>query len=370
MKNFKIISIIALVLFTLQISLAFSQIYGASISTSQQSSNQQYCSTPSGIVQQNAPWYCSEINQAMISYWDKWAPIALLALFVSFDSALLIYLLSVILSDEKIKNFAMSEFYEAIATGLIVIGFLSLAATIIGLGPSLIINTNPYTTSLSYISNTITTTQGTVSQLFNIAAKDSIYTSTKLEICASAFCFSNIIGVFSFSINYLFVIPSLTLITYLNDGLTLLYGEFYIILLFMYAAIPVFLIPGIILRAILPTRSVGGLMIAMAIGFYVIMPTLFSVAFYFTNTSLLNDLNYATNYLAANSAGGNAQINAASQNSPLVVELNLLEQGMGTFWLSVLFYPILIFGLTYAIIIQLANFIGGATQTSSRLKII
>jgi hypothetical protein len=138
----------------------------------------------------------------------------------------------------------------------------------------------------------------------------------------------------------------------------------------MYAAIPVFLIPGIILRALLPTRALGGLMIAIAIGFYIIMPTLFSVAFYFTNTNLTNQLNSETTFLASHSTGGEAQLNAAYQNSPLVNELNLTQQGMGSFWLSVLFYPLLIFAMTYAIITQLAQFIGGVIQSSSRLRII
>ncbi len=333
------------------------------------SSSTTYCSQ-NQIVDQNAPWYCSQINQAMISNWDTWAPVAMVALFISFDLALIIYIASVLFADEKLKNFAIGEFYEAIATGLIVIGFLSLAATILGLIPSLIVNANPYTTSLSYISNTISTTQSLTSQLFQIAVADKSYTSTGLEICASLVCSSNIIGVFSFAINYLFYLPAVTLITYFLDGLTVLYGEFYIILIFMYAAIPVFLIPGIILRALLPTRALGGLMIALAIGFYVIMPTFFSVAFYFTNTNLLNQLNSEAAYFGQNSAGGEAQLNAASQTGPLVIEANLAEQGMGTFWLSVLFYPALIFAMTYALVTQLAQLIGGATQTSSRFKIL
>ncbi|MEM0200864.1 MAG: hypothetical protein QXD23_00465 [Candidatus Micrarchaeaceae archaeon] len=364
MKKIQLIFIFAIIFLALQIGF----VYSSSTNTAQQ-----YC-TQNGIVEQNAPWYCNQINQAMVSYWEKWSPLAYLAIFFSFDIALILYLSSVLLSNEKLKNLAYSEFYEAMATGLIVIGFLSLSATILGLGPSLIVNANPYTTSLSYINTTISSTQNLVSNLFTIAQTDSIYTSTKLDFCLSAtvstYCVSNVIGVFSFAINYLFIIPASTLISYFMDGLTLLYGEFYLILLFMYAAIPVFLIPGIILRAILPTRALGGLMIAIAIGFYLIMPTLFSVAFYFTNTNLTNQLNSENTFLLLHSSGGNAQINAAYQSSPLVTELNLVQQGMGSFWLSVLFYPVLIFAMVYAIITQLAQFIGGAIQSSSRLKII
>ena len=94
------------------------------------------------------------------------------------------------------------------------------------------------------------------------------------------------------------------------------------------------------------------------------------MAFYFTNSNLLHQLTTESNYLQTNSNGGEAQINAATQTGPLVVEANLIQQGIGTFWLSVLFYPALIFAMTYALITQLANLIGGATQTSSRLKIL
>jgi hypothetical protein len=359
----KLIFIISILVLLLQVSF----IYSAT------TTSQQYCSSQS-LINQNAPWYCNQINQAMVSYWEKWSPIAYLALFVSFDIALVIYLASVLLGNDKLKNIAYSEFYEAIATGLIVIGFLSLSATILGLGPSLIVNANPYITSLSYINNTIASTKAVVLQLFTISQKDYVYTKTSLGFCVSttvsSYCVSNVVGVFSFAINYLFIIPASTLISFLMDGLTLLYGEFYLILLFMYAAIPVFLIPGIILRAILPTRSLGGLMIAIAIGFYIILPTLFSVAFYFTNTSLINQFNSQSSFLSTHSSGGDAQLNAAYQTSPLVTELNLAQQGLGSFWVSVLFYPILIFAMTYAIITQLAQFLGGAIKSSSRLKII
>ncbi|MEM3626136.1 MAG: hypothetical protein QW144_01740, partial [Candidatus Micrarchaeaceae archaeon] len=66
-------------------------------------------------------------------------------------------------------------------------------------------------------------------------------------------------------------------------------------------------------------------------------------------------------------SGTGSQSNAVSPTSPLVLELGNIQSSMGAFWLSVLFYPALIIAMTYAMVTQLANFIGGFAQKSGRL---
>ncbi len=332
-------------------------------------------STSSSVIYQYAPWYCSQANQAIANYWVQYEPIAFLAILLSFSVAVLLFAISAFLRSERLRNFAVGEFYEAAATTLIVVAFLFVTAVIVGLLPSLILaNTNPYVSSLNYISGTITSTQGLITQMLQITIADKYYASLNLQLCSpivsDTTCISNLLGYLTPAITVWFVVPAQTISALMFDGVMLLYGEFYLIMIMMYAAIPVFLIPGIIFRAILPLRNLGGMMIAIAIGGFVIMPTLFSVAFYFTNTALQGQIASTTASLARYGTGSGAQLNAISQQSPLVQTLGQINTSLSAFWMSVLFYPSLIFALTYIFITETAKFIGGATKFSGRLRIV
>src|SRR5208283_4732142 len=96
-----------------------------------------------------------------------------------------------------------------------------------------------------------------------------------------------IINVYSIPVTIFFIDPALAISGFLADGISVLYAEYYLIIFFATAAIPAFLVPGVVLRSIFPTRALGGVLIALAIGFYLIMPTLFAVAFYFTAPSVM-----------------------------------------------------------------------------------
>jgi hypothetical protein len=324
------------------------------------------------VVQAQAPWYCSTINQAVAYYWSQWYPIALLAVFVSFAIASLIFGLGTLLKNERIRNFGVGEYYEAIASAIIVAMFLSVSAVMFGLVPGLVTGpVNPYVTALNYMSTTITQLQGTVYQLFSISVLDGFYMSINLQICGpgQVICSPKIYQAFSYLIGDFFYIPATALLCLQLDVLALLYTEFWIIIIFMYISIPVFLVPGVILRSLIPTRGLGGMMIAVAIGFYLVLPVLFSIAYYFTATSIAQQAATNTVALQRYGVGVGAQSNALGPSSPLVQALDNIQAGMDSYWLSVLFYPALIMALTYAVIIQVADFIGGMAQLSGRIRV-
>lgn len=316
--------------------------------TAPQASNSPYCT--SGVIPQYSNWYCSVADYAIASYWSQWYPIALLAVFIAFGIAAILFAIGALAQNGRIRNFAIGEFYEATASAIIVIGFLFLSAVIIGLIPSLIVGpSNPYVGALGYMTNTISASQSLVSELSLLNLKFRLYASSNLMICfgggpasPTASCDSTN-GAFAFPAMFFFALPATTLMNVQTEGLALLYGEFYLIMLMMYAAIPVFLIPGVIFRALLPLRSLGGFMIAIAFGIFVIMPTLFSVASYFTNVQLQGQLAYTTSQLQQYGSGSNAVLNGISQQSPLVQSLNQIQNSLGAYWMSVLFYPALIF---------------------------
>lgn len=343
---------------------------------SAQSFISQYCKqstgTNVGIVQLTAPWYCSQINQQIASVWSKWEPLALAVVMVSFSIATVIFMAGIVLKNDRIRTFGIGEIYEALASMLIVVLFLFISAVMFGLLPSafFIGPINPYTTALTFIAQTINTTSTVAGKIFVTAMVAGYYSQISIQITGEGISTLPIyiIGLLSYVIEFSFFWPAWVITTFMVDALISLYTQFYMIVFFLYAAVPVFLIPGVIFRAFLPTRSLGGKMMAIAIGFFFLMPTLYSIAYASTNVSLESSLNAASAALTKYGSGVSALQNAISPSAPLEMQLANIKQTFTTFWLMIMFYPVLILTITYLFIIQLAEIIGGMARSSQRLR--
>ena len=332
-----------------------------------------------GTANALAPWYCSQINQAVEGIWASWAPIAAVTISLAFLIAAVIFMIGAAMRNDKVRNFGIGEMYEAAATAIIAILFLSLCAVLFGLLPAITSGpVNPYVTALTYISNTVSTTQATLSTLWGMIVINMFYASLSVTFVGTTVkaaspllqAAPDIIFQTAKAVSVFFTFPAIDVAALLADGLLALSAEFYLILFFMYAAIPVFLMPGIILRAIFPLRGVGGVLIAVAISFYLVMPLLFSVAYYFTSTSAMGQLNAANAALLAHGQGTLAQSNADTATSPLVTDVKGLSSDMGSFFLSVLFYPGLILAITYVAMREIAEFIGGVSKISGKMSLL
>ncbi len=328
------------------------------------------CSPVSGgafAINALVPWYCSYINQAVYNNWVSWLPLALLVVTLSFTIAGVIFMAGIMLRNEKVRSYGVAELYEAGATAILVIFFMLVAAVLLGIFPSIIGGNgiaalDPFQASLNYISNTITVTNGFLSSLFNSVLLPYLYSSIQTQVCWPECQDFGAPG--GALIIIAFVLPAEAFAKLIVDGLLLLNAEYYLIIFGMTASIPVFLLPGIIMRAIIPLRSVGGMFMAIAIGFYFIMPTLFGIAFSLTHSNLLTTMLGATQQI--NNYGQGAGAETYILNGKLPSELKIAEGGMGTYWMSVLFYPALILALTYAAVITIADFIGGFSSYSSK----
>ena len=307
-----------------------------------------------------APWYCSQINQAAYKVFTDWEPILMLAVLFSFMVAAVIFVAGIVARNSKLRSYGIGEFYEAGASLIFVVFFMLLAALIFGIIPGLYIGVDPYNTSLTYIYNTINATQSLLTALYNPAMLAYFYTSISITVRTLAIA-SKILQYLTIPLEILFIIPAIALSSLLVEGLLMLYIEFYLILFAMYASIPVFLIPGIFLRSIIPTRSVGGLLIGAAIGLYFILPTLFSIAFFFTFQGTMQAFIAATAKLNNIAQGSNAITNGALPNgqNSIPQEIKTIQEMMGSFWISVIFYPALILALTYFSITTIADLLGG-----------
>ncbi len=370
----------------------------AAVPSSSASSSSSGC-TISAFAGEISPWYCSQLNQAVASVWYEWAPVVFIAVLLSFSISALIFLTGVAMRSEKLRNFGIGELYETVATLLIAAFFLLLSAILFGILPFPITGPlNPYTTSLTYIGHVINSTQTLITSMYNPIMIDSMYASISLGVCvgksteangcegntqsASGVSGSgvatrlagglaqNVFNKLAPAIAQFFLIPANAVMGLLSDGLLALYAEFYFILFFMYISIPVLLVPGVVLRAIFPLRAVGGMMIAAAFSFFLVMPVLFSVAYILTSPGLVYQLNQQAALISANGQGTSAQTNADSASSVLAQEVQGVQSEMGGYFLSVLFYPALILALSYTTMTIIADFIGGASQMSSKLRLI
>ncbi len=325
-------------------------------------------------IASSAPWYCP-INQEIYAQWAYYEPAAIIAVLIAFSIAGLIYMVGIAANSNRIRNFGVGEFYEAIASAMIVVLFMFLCAVLFGLIPlSYVGSINPYATSFRLISSTISSAQQMYASIFRVYLSASFITSANVEIrlggavgavaqTAAATIPNFAINSLSIPITLFFMDPAAAIAGILTDGITALYAEYYLLVFFSFAAIPVFLIPGTILRAIFPTRAFGGILIGLAFGFYLVMPLLFSVAFYFTAPSLLASMSTAN--LQFN---GISSQSAVSPANPFVQQLSSVKSSLNGFWLLIFFYPSLIISITYAVVRQISEFAGRAVSMGARMR--
>ena len=334
---------------------------------------------PASISQEitaNEPWYCP-INQQLYDQWSKDLPMAAAAMLLAFSVAALIVMVGIAMKSDRIKNFGIGEVYEATASAIIVGIFLYVCAVLFGIVPGVyVVNYNPFPTAFHLMTNTIVQIKQVYSNYYNqytyykyitsLAPTVSVTGDISVNLPSSLLSFP---WVLPLTIRY--TDPLNTLGGILSDGLTVLWTEYYMLVFFSVASIPVFLIPGVVFRAILPTRALGGMLISIAIAFYLVMPTLFSVAYAITYPGIRQQLE-TTVEQSSTFVTGPGVASVASATSPMVMELEIAQQNiegaMSSFWLLILFYPLLIIAMTYAFVTQLANVIGGSARIGGRMR--
>lgn len=331
------------------------------------------------IVSTTEPWYCP-INQQIAAQWLADLPTAMIFIFLSFAIASIIFMVGVVFRSDRIRGFAVGEFYEAIATAIIIGAFLYLCAIIFGLIPGVTVGAiNPYATAFNLMYTTVNTANQEYTALFSefYAIDFTVTPQIQLEVLGEStgttkailgyvgLAPQTFINLYRIPVTIYFLDPTIAIAGFIVDGVAALWAEYYLLVFFSVAAIPAFLIPGIFFRSLFPTRALGGILIAIAFGFYLIMPALFSIIYYFTTPTVQRDMSSAT--LAAERLQY-VDTSASSATSPLVQQLNNVKSSLNGFWLLIFFYPGLIMSITYAAIRQMAEFIGRSVNYSNRVR--
>ncbi len=344
--------------------------------------------------------------QCLISQsWNGLMPLAVVAVLIAFTIAAIIFMLGTAFKSDRIRNFGIGELYEAVATALIVGLFLTVSNMLVYIpssvlnasagapwaNPSLIATaeTDPYTFTLTSLSILIGDTETIYDELFNgqylgqsIYDLQNQYWYTVYPNCYGPICgyvnvhplttidynisavdgisLSNLataldrwnpIGpLLQISVSQSVLLPDIGAAGFIIDALYLLWSEYYLIFFFAFIG-PTLVAAGAIFRAFLPLRAFGGMLIALGIGFYLVMPTLFAFMF-----SVLPP---------PCSLGSCSQID---QNFYTSIVTGSITAALGPLWLYILFYPLFAISLTYVFVTQFGNLIGATAQMGGRLR--
>ncbi len=330
-------------------------------------------SSAASLISGSAPWYCP-INQQIYSEWAHYLPLGIIAIGISISIAAVIFVFGIVFKNQKIRNFGVGELYEAFATAIIVLAFLYVCAIMFGFIPSFFAGQlNPYATSLFLIKSTINQAESLYASLFSTYLKGSLVASIDLQVGnsltgASVNLLNSILQIPLFLYEVFVLPPTLEISKLLADGIIALYSEYYLIIFFATASIPVFIIPGVLFRAFIPTRALGGMLIALGMAFYIVMPIMFSVGYYFTAPSINQQFTNTASQINLFSQNNGFITNGLEQNSPLATTIKGASSAIASFWFLVFFYPSLIIAVVYVFVVQVSAFIGGASNMSGKVR--
>ncbi len=181
------------------------------------------------------------------------------------------------------------------------------------------------------------------------------YISSNIFTAIVQFALGNVLPIYRTFIYADLQLPETVVLAFLNDGLFVLWALYYLILFFSFVG-PVFVTLGIIFRAFLPTRALGGILISTGIGFFVVAPVLFALLY-------SPSVNPYPTTLSYNACGG---VNVFP--SFICSTFGPIASVLSPLWLQAIFYPILITALTYTFVTQVANFVGASAQMGGRLR--
>ncbi|MGC9132122.1 MAG: hypothetical protein ACP5HJ_00530 [Candidatus Micrarchaeia archaeon] len=249
-------------------------------------------------------WYLKQYDEEIKGIWKEYQPIALIAVLLSFTVASLLYSFGFILQNDRLKNYAMAEFLEAVASLLMVILFVVLlqilASTffpvvtqgttpeqkqIVEIGPfayldaklNLIqqVSNKTYTATINllYILDFMSSVKIAVPELGKTTSVPKLLYNANFILGKFGFFYTSILAPIMNTL-----IAALTEIgEYIYSGLKALSFQRALLKFFAESSITVFLPLGVVLRIFPPTRGAGGMLIAMAFSFFFIFPFVYLV---------------------------------------------------------------------------------------------
>lgn len=356
----------------------------------------------------------SALQTEICNIWQGMFPLALVAVLLSFAVAAIIFMIGVAAKIDRLRNFGIGELYEAVSTAIIIGAFFLLTGLLLQTMPQYIISglgsaggttptvtiSDPYvvaSNSLLHIANITEWSYDCIvngdtsggagpwgghanppptgfatcpfSSGENIGNTNFMYeaalTTQNNEVYGGVgvgglggALLNGAIGTGAFTLAIQaaelptvieYVLPQSTVTSFLVDGLYLLWGLYYLLMFFSVIG-PVLVIIGVVFRAILPTRGLGGALIATGMGFYLVAPTILAFLFAPGANPYPSILNVA--------ACAQVPVGIPATCSLFGTVLGI----MNGLWLQIMFYPLLTVAITYSFITQMASFIGASAS--------
>lgn len=317
------------------------------------------------VIWWTEPWSATPV--AVEGVWNVWQPVALTAVVTAFLVVALAYMLGIALNLDGLRKWAKSEFYQALASAVIVGGLIFMIDIMLNEGfQTMIGGMNPYKKAYVYLD-------GVMSSLYYIYI--NVYrTNFLLEFLASFTIYSNAVG---FDLSPLEIILSplsehFHFQAYVVTMAAILTAfQRALIHLFYNTGFTVFIPAGVLLRIFPWTRGAGGLLIAIGIGLSIVYPIMFTfVAMMSENPSeVRNKANELGNSIGgfdlsefgacASDFGVMADFATEKALSPQLKAASAWILGwLSSVWLKIFYYPMLVLIVTFTFIRTISPLLG------------
>jgi hypothetical protein len=242
--------------------------------------------------------FTQKFSDAYAGQPGSWYPIAMIAILLSIFFNVLLYMAGEAFHDEGLKRYVKAEFLQTTASALMIVFAVTLLYEISGGGAFRIMGEflgtggstigcaavqggrfNLWGTNPGFGSGPIAAFQCKTQERIDAAEAcySNVYSSNKAQEAFTSFCISFYgfpVWCNEWNLAWHQAVEQAHLIaTKLVSALITLHAEYALAGYVQSAMLPVFLPIGLILRVAPQTRGVGGLFIAIAIGFFFIWPT-------------------------------------------------------------------------------------------------
>jgi hypothetical protein len=311
------------------------------------------------------PW--SAAPASIEGVWNVWQPVALTAVVTGFLIVALAYMLGISFNLDGLRKWAKSEFYQALASAVLVGGLIFMMDIMLNQGfQTMIGGMNPYRKAYVYLD-------GVMESLYSVYT--NVYrTNFILEFLTTFTFYFNSAGL-DFSPFELILSPISENLHFQAHIVTvaavLTAFQRALIHLFYNAGFTVFIPAGVLLRIFPWTRGAGGLLIAIGIGLSIVYPIMFTfVAMMSENPSEVknkaNELGnsiggFDLNQFGACASDFESATNIATEKalSPQLRAASVWIMGwLSGIWLKIFYYPMLVMMVTFTFIRTISPLLG------------
>lgn len=299
--------------------------------------------------------------------WNIWQPVALIAVVTAFLVVALAYMIGVSFNLAGLRKWAMVEFYQALASAILVAFLIMMMDVMINEGfQTMIGGINPYKKAYTYLD-------GVMNSLYPIYM--SVYRVNLIAEFVKSFEFYwNAIGMDTqpFAI---FIEPTVEYFHFEAHIVTmaaiLTSTQRALLHLFYNAGFTVFIPAGVLLRIFPWTRGAGGLLIAIGIGLAVVYPIMFTFVAMMSenNSEVQNQAGKLGNSIGgfdlnqfgacANNFSSASDVATTKILDPKVRASSAWLLGwLSGIWLKIFYYPMFVLLVTFTFIRSLSPLLG------------